>query len=310
MAVWRRNEEKPVGFRRGAKYDLVVPEFQQGAPPHFMSSVKKADLHMHSTASDGRLAPDALVAEAVHGGLDLVSLTDHDTILGWHAFEQAARAAGLACVPGVEISARQSDVEVHLLGYGFDPGHPVLTEFLALQQERRNERAREFLRLLKLAGSLPAEAALEQAPAGTSWARPHIARLLMDHGSVESMDQAFEQYLVSGTETFVPKPLPSGAEAIDIVHAAGGIIGLAHPGHHVPHHVVLGLVEAGLDAIETVHPSHDRMLTGYYASLAERFGLLMTGGSDYHARKGHREQRLGERWFTPKPALLDALRTH
>jgi predicted metal-dependent phosphoesterase TrpH len=310
VAVWRRNEEKTVGFRRRAEYDRAVTEFQQQAAPLSMSSLKKADLHMHSTASDGRLSPDALVAEAVHGGLDLVSLTDHDTILGWHAFEQAARAAGLACIPGVEISARQAGVEVHLLGYGFDPGHPVLSGFLTLQQQRRNERAHEFLRLLKLAGILPRDAALQQVPAGTSWARPHIARLLMDHGSVGSMDEAFEQYLVSGTETFVPKPLPSGEEAIDVIHAAGGIIGLAHPGHHVPHQVVLGLIEAGLDAIETVHPSHDRMLTGYYASLAERFGLLMTGGSDYHARKGHREQRLGERWFTPKPALLDALRTH
>jgi len=309
-AGWYRNGEEPVGFRRLADYDLSAFGFQQCITPMPVPTYKKADLHMHSTASDGRLAPDALIAEAVDGGLDLVSLTDHDTVLGWPAFRKAADAAGLSCIPGVEISARQAGVEVHMLGYGFDPDHPALTEFLALQQERRNERAREFLSALKSGGHLPGHVELNDAPEGTSWARPHIARLLIEHGPVDSMDEAFDQFLVSGTDTFVPKPLPAGAEAIEVIHEAGGIMGLAHPGHHVPHQVVLRLVDAGLDAIEVVHPSHDRMLERYYASLAERFGLLMTGGSDYHARKGHREQRLGERWFTPKAALLDALRTH
>jgi hypothetical protein len=270
----------------------------------------KADLHMHSTASDGRMAPGELVAEAVRGGLELVSLTDHDTLSGWPAFRAAAEEEGLACVPGVEISARQAGVEVHMLGYGFDPDHPALLAFLAVQQERRNERALGFLGVLKEGGHLPEHVQLDEAPDGTSWARPHIARLLVEHGPVDTMDQAFDQFLVTGTDTFVPKPLPSGAEAIEVIQEAGGIIGIAHPGHHVPHQVVCALIEAGLDAIEVVHPSHDRMLERYYFSLAERFGLLMTGGSDYHARKGHRTRALGERWFTPEPDLLNAFWTH
>lgn len=273
-------------------------------------SFMRADLHMHSTASDGRVEPHVLVEEAIQGGLDLIALTDHDTLLGWPTFKRAADEAGLTCVPGVEISARQAGVEVHLLGYAFDPDHPRLTEFLALQQERRNERAIEFVRVLKEDGQLPGHVELSPAPSGTSWARPHIARLLIEHGAVEDMNEAFDRFLTSGAETFVQKPLPTGAEAIAVIHAAGGIMSLAHPGHHVPHQVVLELVDAGLNAVEVVHPSHDRMLERYYASLAKRFDLLMTGGSDYHARKGHREQQLGDRWFTPESSLIRALRTH
>lgn len=297
-------------MRRGADYDLPASGFQH-QPIHMSDpSFKKADLHMHSTASDGRLDPDELVEEAIQGGLDLVALTDHDTLLGWPPFKQAARKAGLSCIPGVEISARQKGVEVHLLGYGFDPDHPGLSDFLALQQMRRNERASEFVQVLKDGGHLPREADLAPAPEGTSWARPHIARLLIEHGAVEDMNDAFDRFLTTSADTFVEKPLPSGTGAIEVIHAAGGIMSLAHPGHHVPHQVVLDLVDAGLNAIEVVHPSHDRMLERYYASLAERFGLLTTGGSDYHARKGHREQQLGERWFTPSLSLMRTLRTH
>jgi len=265
---------------------------------------------MHSTASDGRLEPEALIREAIDGGLDFVALTDHDTLLGWPAFSEAARRAGLACIPGVEISARQAGVEVHLLGYGFDTGHSGLTDFLALQQERRNERARTFVDTLKAAGHLPGHVKLSEAPEGTSWARPHIARLLVEHGTVETMGEAFDRFLVQGTNTFIEKPLPSGTEAIDVIHKAGGIMSLAHPGHHVSHQVVLDLVEAGLDGVEVVHPSHDAMLEAYYARIAKRFDLLSTGGSDFHARKAHGEKRLGERWFTPDSSLLNALRTH
>ena len=265
---------------------------------------------MHSTASDGRLAPEDLIQQAIEGGLDLVALTDHDTLLGWSAFSQAAGKAGLTCVPGVEISARQAGVEVHMLGYGFDVGHTGLADFLALQQERRNERARAFVEKLRAEGHLPGHVKLSAAPDGTSWARPHIARLLVEHGPVETMSEAFDRFLVKGTETFIEKPLPSGIEAIDVIHKAGGIMSLAHPGHHVPHQVVLELVEAGLDAVEVVHPSHDQMLEAYYARIAKRFNLLSTGGSDFHARKAHGEKRLGERWFTPESSLLSALRTH
>ena len=274
------------------------------------TAYQRADLHMHSTASDGRLSPQALIQEALEAGLDLVSLTDHDTLLGWPSFSKAARKAGLACVSGVEISARQSGVEVHLLGYAFDTSHSALTTFLALQQQRRNDRALTFVETLKAAGHLPKHATLSEAPKGTSWARPHIAGLLIEYGSAETMSEAFDRFLVQGTDTFVEKPLPSGVEAIEVIHKAGGIMSLAHPGHHVPHQVILDLIQGGLDGVEVIHPSHDAMLEAYYEELAVRFDLLRTGGSDYHARRTHGQQGLGEKWFKPESSLLSALRTH
>lgn len=274
------------------------------------TTIQRADLHMHSTASDGRMDPADLARAAAEGGLELVSLTDHDTLAGWPAFEESAREAEIQCVPGVEISARQQGEEVHLVSYAFDPEDEGLHAFLSLQQHRRNERALAFVTALQRARVLPASARLVSESGKTSWARPHIARLLIEHDAVASMDEAFDRYLTPGCATFVEKPLPSGAEAISIVQKAGGIISLAHPGHHVSHQVVEGLIDAGLDGVEVVHPSHDAMLETYYASLAEQRGLLKTGGSDFHARPRHGAKQLGDRWFTPDAPLLRALRTH
>ena len=274
------------------------------------STIQRADLHMHSTASDGRMDPADLARAAADGGLELVSLTDHDTLAGWRAFEEAAREAAIQCVPGVEISARQKGEEVHLVAYAFNPEEEGLQGFLSLQQHRRNERALAFVTTLQQAKVLPATARLVSDNGHTSWARPHIARLLLKHGAVASMDEAFDRYLTPRCATFVEKPLPSGAEAISVIHEAGGIISLAHPGHHVSHQVVMSLIDAGLAGVEVVHPSHDEMLESYYVSLAERNGLLKTGGSDFHARPKHGARQLGERWFTPDASLLHALRTH
>jgi len=308
--VLSRNGVVPVGFRRLADYDLPASVFQIKPVTMSLPSVQRADLHMHSTSSDGRMTPEELVEAAKEGGLELVSLTDHDTLAGWPRFEKAAKAAGLLSVPGVEISARQAAEEVHLVGYGFDPKDTGLSGFLQTQQDRRNERALSFVAKFKDRGLLPDHAALPVGDGTASWARPHIARLLIQHDVVQTMDEAFDRYLTPGSPTFVEKPLPTGAEAIGIIQQAGGIICLAHPGHHVSHAVVMGLIDAGLNGIEVVHPSHDVMLESYYGSLAERYGLLKTGGSDFHARKTHGERQLGGRWFTPEASLLDALRTH
>lgn len=295
----------PRGFRAGHNTG-----YQNRRTSMTSSPIQRADLHMHSTASDGRMDPADLAQAAAEGGLDLVSLTDHDTVAGWEAFQESALQAGIRCVPGVEISARQEGEEVHLVGYAFHPGHEGLRTFLALQQQRRNDRAQAFVNRFKQAGLLPESAELESEGQNTSWARPHIARLLIKHGAVKTMDEAFNRYLTVGTPTFVEKPLPSGQEAIAVVHDAGGIVCLAHPGHHVSHQVVMGLIAAGLDGLEVVHPSHDNMLEEYYESLADRKELLKSGGSDFHARPAHDERKLGDRWFTPDAPLLNALRTH
>lgn len=270
----------------------------------------KADLHMHSTASDGRLSPRKVMTQAHRAGLSLVSLTDHDTIAGWEEASTTARELGLTLVSGTEISTREHGREVHLLAYGFDVTDTNLLAFLSRQQERRNERALAFLDRFRKAGLLPADVELPAAPEGRSWARPHLGAVLVEHGAVSDMNEAFARYLSPGCALFVEKPMPGGREVMEVVHGAGGRVFLAHPGHHVPHAIVLSLVRQGLDGLEVVHPSHDSMLRRYYRDMADRFGLLKSGGSDYHGRSNRGEPPLGETWLTPDAPLLDALRTH
>ena len=268
------------------------------------------DLHMHSTASDGRMSPSDVMEEAARAGLQMVALTDHDTLAGLDEARSAAESRGLIFVNGVEISARENGEEVHLLAYGFRPEDEGLSTFLSLQQHRRTERAEEFVRLFRRDGLITDKQTLPEPAPGRSLARPHVAALLVESGAVSSMQEAFFQYLVPGTPHFVEKELPSGREVMEVIHHAGGIVCLAHPGHHMAHQTVMNLIRAAIDGIEVVHPSHDIMLEEYYRSLARRHGLLMSGGSDFHARNSHGGSSLGQIRFEPDAALLQALRTH
>ena len=265
---------------------------------------------MHSTASDGRFSPARVMEMAQRSGLELVALTDHDTVAGVPEAMARAKSLGLDVISGTEVSTRQLGNEVHLLAYGFDPEHPGMVNFLQLQQQRRNDRALAFLERFRAEGLVSTDASLPDAPAGRSWARPHLASVLINHGAVSSMEEAFARYLSPGCELFVEKPMPDGHEVMSVVHAAGGKVFLAHPGNHVSHAIVLSLIEAGMDGIEVCHPSHDDILEEYYRGVARQFGLLMSGGSDFHGRPSRSEQGLGSRWFEPDDSLLDALWTH
>ena len=122
------------------------------------------------------------------------------------------------------------------------------------------------------------------------------------------MNQAFQDYLTPGTPTFVEKPLPDGLEVINVVHEAGGIVVLAHPGHHMPHSVAMKLISDGLDGIEVIHPSHDHMLENYYRSLAADHGLMVSGGSDFHGRTGYGMPLLGDIWIEPDQSIISLAR--
>lgn len=237
------------------------------------------DLHMHSNASDGAFPPARLVKIAVAIGLSGIALTDHDTLAGVEEAEAAATAAGLGFLPGVEISAQAEGHEIHLLAYGFRVGDSGLTDFLEQQREARRERAIRFLQVLEDAQLLPAGTRL---PDHDAIARPHLAELLVAHGSAANIQDAFTKFLTLGTPTYVEKPLPSGADVIRTAHTAGGVVSLAHPGHSTPHRVVLALLAAGLDGLEVSHPAHDDMLETYYRDQANAHGLMKTGGSDFH----------------------------
>lgn len=216
---------------------------------------------------------------AAAAGLSGLAVTDHDTLEGLAVVREEAGRAGLVFTPGVEISSAVDGVEVHILAYGFDMDSAHLARLFQEQIARRRERAEAFLNVFQERGLLPASASLPDAP---SIGRPHLARLLVARGTVPTMSEAFDRFLTPGTPTFIPKPLPRGEDVVELVRHAGGVTSLAHPGHGVPHRVVLALIEAGLWGVETDHPAHDDMLRDYYNRLADQHGLGATGGSDFH----------------------------
>ena len=237
------------------------------------------DLHIHSTASDGAWEPEEVAQAAHDAGLAGFALTDHDTLAGLPAASEAAARLGIQCIPGVEISAAVLGREVHLLAYGFDPGHPDLVEFLSLQREYRRDRGLAFLDTFIKAGALPSGTVLPDVETVT---RPHLAALLVEHGTAVDFRDAFDRFLVPGTTTWVDKPLPDGAAVLDVVHTAGGVVSLAHPGHGMLHRVIMNLISDGLDALEVAHPAHDELLETYYRGVARQNRLMVTGGTDFH----------------------------
>ncbi len=258
-----------------------------------MFDLRRADLHLHTRCSDGRLTPAELIDRARAAGLYCVAITDHDTIEGLAEAEQAAARRGMVVVPGVELSVQVDDEEVHLLGYFFDPAHPALNEALKAYQQARVQRFEAMLERLQEVGvSLAAEQVRVAVGRGVP-GRPHVAQALVAAGYATSYTEAFQRYLLPDGPGYVPKPAWIAAEAVAILHEAGGIAVLAHPGAYLRDQVFRALLEAGLDGIEVIHPSHSSYLVQHYRQVARDFGLLETGGSDYHGHRARDDALLG-----------------
>jgi len=248
------------------------------------------DLHTHTTASDGRCSPSELVSRAAEAGVTVLSVTDHDTAEACPEAEKACAAAGITFVPGIEITAVREEVDVHILGYFFEPQAPALRVFLAEQRQRRLDRiGRIIVQLKKLGLNLDADAILRPAMErpGQSIGRPAIARALVAAGYVKTSNDAFSIWLSRGRPGFVPREGATPDTVITQIHDAGGIASLAHPGLLRRDEWMTGLASAGLDAIEAYHTNHDEAATGRYRSMAHRLGLGISGGSDYHADQSH-----------------------
>lgn len=241
------------------------------------------DLHIHTTCSDGTSTPAEVVALSLGARLSAIALTDHDAIDGVEAARIAARGA-IEVIAGVELSAQSTCApDVHLLGYFVDLCSPALIESLASLRASRLARAVAMTQLLAEAGyRIAFEDVRALAGAGTI-GRSHIARALVASGEVPSFEHAFEDLIGANAPCYVAKRALSVGEAVALVHDAGGVVVLAHPG--VSGDGALGeLVEAGLDGIEAYHAEHTPRQRAHYASLAARLGLVVTGGSDYHGR--------------------------
>lgn len=239
------------------------------------------DLHAHSTASDGSLRPADAVHTAHAAGLAAFALTDHDTLAGIPEAQAAADVCGLRLIPGVELSVHQGTEEVHLLGLHI---RDVAALQERLEEFRGYRRTRAEAMVAKLnAHGVPVtfEAVLAEA-AGGAIGRPHVARALLAGGHVRDMREAFDRWLGAAKPAYVDKERLDIADGIRIIHDAGGIAVYAHPGSDGRREKVEPLVAAGLDGIEVRHPSHSREDELRLASLAAFFGLVVSGGSDWH----------------------------
>jgi hypothetical protein len=243
------------------------------------------DLHLHTTASDGRLSPEQLVARAAAAGLTTIAVTDHDTVAAIAEVTSLAAARGIRVVTGIEITAVDDGRDVHMLGYFFDPGSQTLLTVLEGQRALRISRVREMgSRLATLGLPVDVEAIVQSAAArpGTSVGRPQIARAMVQAGHVASMQDAFDQWLANGRPAYQPRTGPSPAAIVDAIHDAGGIASFAHPGVTKRDELIAPLVARGLDAIEVYHSDHGPEDERAYALLAQRLGTLVSGGSDFH----------------------------
>lgn len=241
------------------------------------------DLHVHSDCSDGVHSPEELVSEARGAGLCALAITDHDAVDG---VERARRVSpqGLEIVPGVELSARDGPSDVHILGYCFDPADQALLSYLETFRSHRLNRAKGIVRKLNDLGvALELESVIAYAQDGrTSIGRPHIARALLESNQVESIQDAFVRYLGNHAPAYVPKAFFAVEDAIAIIHEAGGVAVLAHPGSLRRDELIPGFIECGLDGLEVIHPEHTETARRHYRQLASKYGLVTTGGSDYH----------------------------
>jgi 3',5'-nucleoside bisphosphate phosphatase len=241
-----------------------------------------ADLHLHTNFSDGTFTPEELVLHGKRHGLSAMALTDHDTLEGCCRMEAACEEQGIEFVVGTELTAELCGTELHLLGYFLDLGNQKLLSEVARFQAVRQNRIREMVeKLNRLNVPLQAESVFRIASC-RSPGRPHVARALVQEGFCGSLDEAFERFLKVNRPAWVPKCKMSALEAIALVHQAGGVAVMAHPGLNRTDEVIPELVAAGLDGIECFHSKHSTSTIRHYIEMADQYQLLVTGGSDCH----------------------------
>lgn len=244
--------------------------------------MKFADLHLHTFFSDGTFSPEELVLEARKHGLACIAVTDHDTVEGCARTAASCAAAHLDFIPGAELTAEHQDTEVHILGYFLNSQNPRLLERIAKFQSVRQSRIHKMVAALNQQGiPLRAESVFALANC-RSPGRPHVARALVKEKLMGSLDEAFERFLKKGRPAWVPKTKMSALEAVELIHQAGGLAVMAHPGLNRSDEIIPDLVDAGLDGMECFHTKHSTVMAERYLEMADKYKLLVTGGSDCH----------------------------
>ena len=248
-----------------------------------------ADLHTHTTASDGTFTPTEVVRAAAEAGLAAVAVTDHDTVGGLAEAAEAARSLGVRFVPGVELSAIGPPGKCHLLGLRIEPDNAPLRQTLhALSEDRRTRNGRIAERLQAQGVPITLAEVTAVAPTGANVGRPHFAQTLVEKGIVATIPEAFERFLGDRAPAYVPAASLSPEEAIGLIHGANGLAFLAHPGlvrlnsGETWRERLADLRRIGLDGLEVYYPKHSLPDIDRFRDLARDLGLLVTGGSDFH----------------------------
>jgi 3',5'-nucleoside bisphosphate phosphatase len=271
---------------------------------------------MHSTASDGTLSPGDLIRLAARSGLKTVALTDHDTVAGLAEARKASGDVGVELINGIEISCEFPRPGVmHLLGYGLRDDHQPLLDRLAQVVRARDHRNDIIISKLQAHGIAITDDMVDRAATGDVVGRPHIARVLVELGAATDIADAFKRFIGSDGIAYAPKETLTAKQAIDLIHDAGGVVSLAHPGQLRKRNEfelrgeLRRLSRIGLDAIEVIHSEHKPAFVDLLTSLADRFRLLRTGGSDFHgSNKPHIRLNRNPRLAVP-PQWADRLKS-
>lgn len=268
----------------------------------------EADLHCHTTASDGSLTPWELVKKAGECGLKAVGITDHDTISGWNEAESAGNAFGVEILKGIELNTDWSGKEVHILGYEINSESTDLLEKLRTLQDARFNRMFKILEKLSDLEIEITASEIHNIARGESVGRPHIAQALIAKGIVKTIKEGFDRFIGAGAPAYVPRYKLSPEEGISLVREAGGVAVLAHPGVYRLEEAVPQWIEIGLQGIEVCHSEHSLEDEHRYRALAKNYGLIMTGGSDFHGEARKPGIHLGD-WGTSYEVFKHIRRT-
>lgn len=256
----------------------------------------RADLHCHTTCSDGSMTPVQLVQKAIDSGLQGLSITDHDTVAAYKSALPLAEKLGLEMIPGVEFSAAwaaktgfdNSEEHVHILAYAFDLHHPDLSTFCEKQSQRRLKRNRDILRKLREHGMPLEEEELlklgnpEVDPSKRVYARPHIAKLLIDKGYASSMMEVFHKWIGEGKCCYAPGENATVEDTLDLIHHIGGVAIIAHPHLIRKQKNLRRLLEMNFDGIEGYYALFPKDVQQKWVEIGTKKGWIVTGGSDFH----------------------------
>lgn len=260
----------------------------------------RADLHMHSTYSDGVYPVADVVRRAQRVGLSIISITDHDNVGGVEEAIAVGRDIGVEVVPGMELSASFEDQDIHILGYFFDHTNERLREYLEIFRTERVKRAERIVgKLNNLKVPLSITSVLDRAGAG-SVGRPHIAYALLEEGLTGSYHEAFFKYIGNGKPAYEKKYQISPRDAIELIAGAGGLSFIAHPGNAIDEKTLYALIKEGVDGIEVIHPSHSPERIAHYSGIVSEYYLLASGGSDFHGGRRNDDDIFGKYYINEK----------